>query len=172
MNKKTKKKGKQISKKSECFCERFPDKKDCLEFINHSTIVIKDDQVKGKNVSKSQYKGINKSRKYFCKYHVDECILSQKQGKQCDFLLINNEEPICYFIELKGSDLIKAIEQLDKSIDDLYENVKDCKINARIVLTKVNAPDLRNTKYIRLQKKLKKYGGTLKQQSRILEENI
>ena len=169
MSKKRTKKQNQRKQKKETVkkqsCKLFPDNPDCLESAdNRPTIVIKEKQ--------SEYKGNNVDRKFFCRYRVDECILNQSGGKQCDFLLINGVEKICYFIELKGSDLIKAVEQLDKTITALKGILKDYDINGRIVLTRVNITDLRNTKYIRLKNRLKKLGGTLEQQSQKFQENL
>lgn len=73
---------------------------------------------------------------------------------------------------LKGKDLLSAVEQIDHSIDRLISYLADHRINARIVLSKVSSPDLRSTKYIKLERRIKKLKGNLLKKVKILEENL
>ncbi len=102
-------------------------------------------------------------------YIVDGCLISDDKPK-CDFLLLNCTKKIAYFVEIKGSDLSRAIEQIDRSIDLLHKDFQEFSVEARIILTRVNTVDLRSSKFIRLEKKLKKYGGGLIKQSREMTE--
>ena len=91
---------------------------------------------------------------------------------KCDFLLLNCEQKQSYFIELKGSDLIRAIEQIDKSIDKLKNELLGFSFFARIVVSRINTIDLKSTKLLSLEKKVKLLKGNLKKSSRLLEETI
>jgi hypothetical protein len=108
---------------------------------------------------------------YLSKYKVDGCLINDN-GSKCDFLLLNCTKQTSYFIELKGSDLIKAIEQIDRSIDVLHKDFSSYSIEARIVLTRVNTTDLKSSKLIRLESKLKKHNGKLiKHTRKLIEKN-
>ncbi|WP_347068799.1 hypothetical protein [Flavobacterium sp. WV_118_3] len=111
----------------------------------------------------------NNSSNKLTKYRVDGCLIDDHNSK-CDFLLLNCDKKESYFVELKGSDLIKAVEQIDRSIDLLHSKFKDFSVNGRIVLTRVNTTDLKNSKLIRLEQKIKRLNGNLKKQNRQMTE--
>lgn len=101
-------------------------------------------------------------------YEVDDCLITEGQRK-CDFLILDCDRKAAYFIELKNPDLSAAISQLNSSLDLLLPKLKstmpDVRVHARIVLSRVNRADLRDSKYVAFQKKIDSLGGTLKQQS-------
>lgn len=146
-------------------CKVFEDKAECLiSSDNRKTIICRDKK------GKCTYEGRNSDSKTFCLYQLDDCLI-KGDVKKNDFLLINSEEEKTYFIELKGSDLVKAIRQVDNSITDLLPKFRDYKIYGRIVLTRVNTTDLRSSEYRNLKKRLEKTGGDLKQESgRMIEK--
>ena len=84
----------------------------------------------------------------------------------------NKEKQGAYFIELKGSDLIKAIEQIESTIPQIKGDIAEYKINARIVLTKQRTPDLIDSKMRNFEGKIKKMGGTFKKANIKMEEQI
>jgi hypothetical protein len=86
--------------------------------------------------------------------------------------LLDCDSKASYFIELKGKDILHAIDQIDRSIDLLLYKISEYAVNARIVLTRVYPPDLKSNKYKRLEKKLKKYNGTVLKHENILKEDI
>ncbi|MBL7784628.1 MAG: hypothetical protein JNM36_01880 [Chitinophagales bacterium] len=123
--------------------------------------------------NKRKYLASNTQQNTFALYRIDGCVI--KDGERCDFLLLKCEENgiIAYFIELKGSDLTRALEQINASIDKLLPKLKPhLAVHARIVLTKVNAPDIKGSDYIKLSKKIRQLGGTIKQQVRLIEEKL
>jgi hypothetical protein len=95
-------------------------------------------------------------------------------------LLVDCDQKNSYFIELKGHHLLDAIKQIDRTLDIFSEILPSFNsVKARIVLSKVNTPDLRSSLYTKLLKKLKRINKTrininelLKQKSVILEEYI
>jgi hypothetical protein len=117
---------------------------------------------------KTKYIYNNQSRDNLSKYRVDGGLITE--GVKCDYLLLNCNKQNSYFIELKGSDIIKAIEQIDRSIDLLKDTLTGFSISVRIVLTRVNTVELKNSKYLRLQKRVKQLHGNLVQKTRELEE--
>jgi len=66
--------------------------------------------------------------------------------------------------------LLRAVEQIDRSIDILLEHLNEFSIEGRIVLTRVNTIDLRNSKYLKLEKRIRNLNGELKKQSRQMNE--
>ena len=139
----------------------------CCEFIEQKNKIVTcaDKQCYTKYIYE------NESLDSLSKYRVDGCLINDNDLK-CDFLLINRTKKISYFVELKGSDLIKAVEQIDRSINVLHEYFKGYSIQARIVLTRVNTTDLKSIKLIRLENKLKKMNGRLiKQTRKLIEKN-
>ena len=137
----------------------------CFEFVNQQrAVVVCSDP---KSVTNFRYE--NRSSDLLTLYRIDGCIIADA-GAKCDFLLLNCSKNESFFIELKGSDLIRAVEQIDRSVDLLLNSISDFSINARIVLTRVNTTDLRNTKYLKFERKIQRLGGNLKKQSRQMTE--
>ena len=147
---------------NECKCKAF----DChFEFQHESRSIV---SFKDKGHS-TEYRYKNQNFNHLAKYRVDGGLIAD-DGAKCDYLLLNCEQRQSYFIELKGSDLICAIEQIDRSIDILKNKLPDFTFSARIVLTRVNTVDLRSSKLLKLEKKVKSLKGDLKKQTRLLEE--
>ena len=86
----------------------FTKNKDCTVITEDTAILIEQNGRK--------YVGLNGQNKSFAVTEVDGCFVKSEQEKKCDFLIINLNEKIAYFIELKGKDLLTAIKQIDNSI--------------------------------------------------------
>lgn len=106
----------------------------------------------------------NESGKEIAVYHVDGCLI--QQGRCCDYLLLIIDDECAHFIELKGSHIEKAIEQINASIDNLFPKLSTYKINAWIISSKARAPALRSTHMIKLKQRLKKLKGSLHTETR------
>lgn len=137
----------------------------CFEFAEQKIKIVTCTDRK----SSTKYIYENDSLDTLSKYRVDGCIINDEDSK-CDYLLLNCTKKISYFVELKGSDLIKAVEQINRSIDILHKDFIEYSVEARIVLTRVNTTDLKSTKLIKLESKLKKLNGKLIKQTRQLTE--
>ena len=121
------------------------------------------------STSAPKYLCKNTSKDYLSKYRVDGGLINDA-GAKCDFLILNCNKHKSFFIELKVSDIIRAIEQIDRSIDLLKDNLDDFSVFARIVLTRVNTIELKDIKYLKLEKKVKQLNGDIIQQTRRMEE--
>ncbi|MBP1672378.1 MAG: hypothetical protein H6Q25_193 [Bacteroidetes bacterium] len=115
------------------------------------------------------YKYNNESLDFISKYKVDGGLISDSSAK-CDFLLLNCNRKYSFFIELKGSDISRAIEQIDRSIDVLKDNLSGYYIFGRIVLTRDNTTKLPDLKIKKLERKLSSFNGNLIKRTRLLEE--
>lgn len=138
---------------------------DCEKFSGkHKQVVFKDNKVSRK------YIGKNPAQKELIGLRVDDCLIFE--GQKCDYLLINVNDKTLYFIELKGSDLVKAIDQIDRTLDILLPKIEHQTVHGRVVLSRVSTPDLVSSRYIKLKKRLKDLNGTLEQKSVLMEEII
>ena len=69
-------------------------------------------QIVSKDKGNPQYhRAKNPAGDYVTHYKIDGKVI--KAGSRCDYLLLNEESRMAYLIELKGSDLVKAAEQLE-----------------------------------------------------------
>jgi len=116
----------------------------------------------------SKYIGNNNDRKIFYSYKPD--VMFSNKGEACDFLLYS--ENIVYFIEIKGSDILKAVDQITNSYKLYKEYFTDFSINARIIPTRGNTLVVNNTKYIRFKKMIKELNGTVITKEKVIEEDI
>ena len=99
----------------ECNCKTFNNSFD-FQHEKRSVVPCAD---KG---SKIKYIYHNKSSDFLSKYRVDGGLIAD-DGAKCDYLLLNCEKKQSYFIELKGSDISSAIDQIDRSIDVLKSDL-------------------------------------------------
>ena len=121
---------------------------------------------------KSKYSLRNPQRKEVCKIRYDGCVATQLDGKQCDYLFLSCDTSTAFFVELKGSDLSQGIDQINQSIDYQTANLAGMAINARVVLSKTQAPDLRTPKYKKFRERIHRLGGTFVHKNLILEETL
>lgn len=54
----------------------------------------------------------NKSRKTVCRVKVDGCLINDHKTKRCDFLFKVCETETHFLVELKGTDVDKAVDQI------------------------------------------------------------
>ncbi len=122
-----------------------------------------------------EYRLHNQSGKEIVVYKIDGGLISTNKQIKCDFG-IYTEQDVLYLIELKGSDYLHALDQIESSIDILLKepNINVRQLNARIVLSKNRTPDIRATKEKKLKSLLKtKYGkGTILKRTRVFEETV
>lgn len=108
------------------------------------------------------------SKTYYLKVHIDDCLISCKQVSKCDYLFIRDYECLqgeteFYFVELKGSNIKKAFEQIKNTISYIKSNhissLSKNKILGFIVSSKV--PRAGVDVAIMKQEFRDKYGGEL-----------
>ena len=128
--------------------------------------------------NKSTYRYVNNARQCVAKIRVDGGLIRNTGTKKCDWLVINWDLAHSFFIELKGSDIRKAISQINVTLDLLWSDVKKTGIDvahARIVLSKTPRPNLMPNEKRKLEIRLKdkEYGGgTVKVQSEQMTETF
>lgn len=121
------------------------------------------------------YRFYNKSGKEFVVYKIDRGLINNEEVSKCDNS-IYTEDNWLYLIELKGTDLNHALDQINSTIEILIKRpkIKVKKLNARIVLSRVSIPKITASKENKLKQLLHKSygGGDYKKQSRTLEDTI
>lgn len=144
---------------------------DCNNFLtttcpnncpNYLTCVVSCDN--RKNIvcqeNKKIYTLINTRKTIVNNYHIDGGVIKDNNVKKCDYLVFVVDKKVAILVELKGSQIKTALEQLNSTMDLLHENLHNCKIYARIVGSHI--PAIYNTpEAIKLKKKLQKSGGQL-----------
>ncbi len=100
--------------------------------------------------NKSEYRYENTSQHEVAKIKIDGGLIGDATTTRCDYLLVDWDGHIAVFIELKGSDVYHAMDQIRLTIDHVSpfpQEFNSGKILARIVATKVrdSAPDIKNT---------------------------
>ncbi len=103
-------------------------------------------------------------------YQIDGCI--RVDGKKCDKGLVIEEANTLFLVELKGKDLRTAAEQILATLELCANKLNNALVHGRIVLSRVQRPDLRSTSVMRLEKKLRTYGGRLVRSTKEHTENI
>ncbi|MEH2014823.1 hypothetical protein [Nostoc sp.] len=151
-------------------CNNFFRKSECTDYCDtRKTIVVRD------SGNSQEYRVTNVSSKEFCKIRVDNCLI--REGEKCDYLILNCQDKLAFFVELKGQDLKKALVQIDSSISILTPEIQEFKIYARIVLNRTPSPNINSSIEIKLKKRLKKHNGEdsrefVKYMSQVLQESI
>lgn len=77
-------------------------------------------------------------------YQIDGVVITDLNKSKCDFLLTNDDRKKVYFIELKGTDVKKSIEQLEETERILGNEFPDYERYFRIVY-KANTHGIRST---------------------------
>ena len=119
------------------------------------------------------YRAMNQQEKWVSRYQIDGGLL--KVGKRCDYGMLYAEEAkeeTMVLIELKGKDLSYAAEQINETLTSLRQHLENKVIHGRIVLSRVQIPDIKTTAVVRCQQALAKYQGRLCYKATLLEENI
>ncbi|WP_413171983.1 hypothetical protein [Anabaena azotica] len=99
----------------------------CAEKIKHKNILIEE-----KKSSRIVFS--NENLIEVTKVQVDGCL--DIQGVKCDWLLIINEPYIEIYVELKGSDVEHAFEQIENTIKIVSQNYKEVAKYCYIITTR------------------------------------
>lgn len=125
-------------------------------------------QIISKDRKNPQYhKAVNKENNDVTQYQIDGIVL--KDGTRCDYLLMNETKKVAYLIELKGSDLVKAAEQLENTEKMLRQELFEYSLRYRIVANKCKTQEIRSSAYRKYQMLWK---GRLLQKTGFIKENI
>jgi hypothetical protein len=138
----------------------------CVEWSDTRSICIADE--KGKKYVLTNNAGVTVR-----KVKIDKCLPQKVGEKRCDFMMDSEVLKRVIFIELKGGDLNKAVNQIYSTIIYLKDEFDGYRIDARIVGTK-DVPAFRNTPdYKKLAGKVIPTNGTIERATnKIYTESI
>lgn len=102
---------------------------------------------------KKKYCGLNKAKKEVLGIHVDGRLIKGTTTSKCDAAIFVDKD-ICYLIELKGSDLVTACNQISETLNFFKKNYKVEKFVGRIVCSKINTHDVKDENYKNLSTSL------------------
>ena len=120
-----------------------------------------------------KYELKNDDRLCIKKLNIDNCLITCQNSLKCDFAVFVCPSKICCLIELKGSNIDHACEQILDTANIINNILNKCnKIHARIVASKVQSPNIRSTLKTKLDNFCRSHRGTLKIQVRTLQENV
>lgn len=140
----------------------------CIEdHTNKSSYTLKDPKGKGH----TQYIFSNVKKSPISTFTIDGCLIPQNQLLRCDALLLDHHGRAAYFLEFKGSDISKAIDQLAASINQLKQQLNNHQLHARAILTKSPPVNARVPKYVKFATNCKESGGSFKSGSRQLQDS-
>ena len=121
------------------------------------------------------YKLKNNLQKEIIVYQIDKGIINNNNELKCDYGIYTEDDHL-FLIELKGTDLDHALNQINSTIEILLKKtkIKVSNLNIRIVLSKIRVPKIYATKEKKLKHMLiKEYGGgDYKKQCRFLQDSI
>jgi hypothetical protein len=81
----------------------------CSQEVTHRRILFEE--------NKRKFIGYNPDEKPVIRVVIDGCLMTT--GIRCDFLLVEKEKHLGCFIELKGSDIDHALDQLQTTINQI-----------------------------------------------------
>jgi hypothetical protein len=103
----------------------FPE---CEEYKSDTKIVLQE--------NKSKITFLNPNQDKILKIRVDGCAIKDNETLRCDYALVPPNE-IEIYIELKGSDVLHAVKQIESTISLLSDNPQKIKKLCFVVSTRV-----------------------------------
>lgn len=87
-------------------------------------------------------------------YHIDGDIIKNIDIKKCDYIVeVTKDKSIAFIIELKGSHLSEAFQQIENTINHFHSKLHSYDIRPRIISKKVNTHSINNSEYRKFKKK-------------------
>lgn len=102
---------------------------ECEEYRCDKKIVLQEE-------NKSKITFLNPNQDKILTIKVDGCVISDNETLRCDYALMPSDE-IEIYVELKGSDIVHAVAQLESTIRLLSDNPKKIKKLCFVVSTRV-----------------------------------
>lgn len=153
-----------------CFKELI-DKNPVMSSSCNRDCLISFDDRKNISISENRKKYLlhNDLRNNMAVFHVDGAMVQDKNTIKCDNLVLDTTGMKAIFVELKGTDLAHALQQINQTIDMMRDDISNCTKYARIVTSnRTNVPNIRaNPEYIKLYKK-----ADVKVSANLIEEKI
>lgn len=103
--------------------------------------------------NRCSYIGENPKRKDIRQFKIDGEVFSKGSSQlRCDFLFLNDTDQKAYYVELKGSNILHAIEQIKKTEEAIQMSIIKYAVYRRIVCSRSCSHDIRNHKCLMWRK--------------------
>lgn len=84
--------------------------------------------------NKCTYVGKNPKAKDIRQFKIDGDVFPQNSPQtRCDYLFLNDTDQAAYYIELKGTDILHAIEQIQETEQEIQHSIKEYTVFRRII---------------------------------------
>ena len=120
-----------------------------------------------RDVGDREHRGNNTRQCYVTHYRVDGVIIAD--GLRCDFILMNEDDKKAYLIELKGSKLSYAAQQLEATAKALKSGLDGYALRYRIVSSRSKTQQIESADFKRYRERWKK---TLIYKTNLIEEEV
>lgn len=95
----------------------------------------------------------NTSRLPIYQYHIDGDIINDLNVQKCDYIVeVTKDKPVAFIIELKGSHLSEACNQIISTIERFKHKLNGYNVQPRIIIGKINTHAVNGSEYRRLRK--------------------
>lgn len=142
------------------------EKQQCLKNCDMRTTIVVEE-------NKKQYI-LQNSGDIIAVYRVDGQMISSPDLTKCDNLIVDITSLFAIFVELKGTDLRHALEQIESTLYNVLPAIGKYRLYARIVTSpRTNVPNLKtDPQYKRIQREFMMRGGNLKTQVNCISEEV
>jgi hypothetical protein len=96
---------------------------------------------------------LNRSNKNICRVHVDDCLITDKTIKKCDYFFAVNEDQSYYLVEFKGIAVDEAILQIISTYEIVNEKIKSDARNFKGVIVSSSVPSATEQRFRKLQER-------------------
>lgn len=101
-----------------------------------------------------RHEGCNPNQNWIRQFQVDGQIFTHgTQPLRCDWLILNDDTQKAFYIELKGSDIAHAIEQIESTINEFKQSIPNYKTACRIIYRSSNSHQIHSQAVIRFKRK-------------------
>ena len=100
-----------------------------------------------------KFKLLNRSKKSICRVKVDDCLIKDQNTKKCDFLFKVCEDEQYLLVELKGSDVQKAIAQIIATFEHINAKLNLPPANFKGYVVSSSVPRGAEQRFNRLKEK-------------------
>ena len=97
---------------------------------------------------------VNPQNKTVCRVQVDNCLITSQVVKKCDFLFHVHQDDNYYLVELKGTSIDVAVEQIVSTFDIVNRKIKTSADNYTGIIVSSAVPKSANQKFKNLQDKV------------------
>lgn len=102
---------------------------------------------------RSSHTAVNEKRQLVRQYLIDGDVIEDKHVIKCDYLVLNDEKKAAYFIELKGSKVVHAIEQIEETAKRLRPCLQGYQFYYRIVYSGSCTHNVNRAGYLEWERK-------------------